>query len=119
MSELEKNPTSNQDGVSGISSIKPDGRIYFAVHTYSIMVLIPKKRGVGFLRQPVGHHANDLSRFIDQLGYDCCGLDGYLDINTGFTHNKDFTELKNKISKFFGKEVVEVNSDAILNWHLQ
>ncbi len=42
-------------------------------------VLIPKKRGKGYLRCPVHHSHNDLSRLMDELGYhDICGLNGEL-----------------------------------------
>lgn len=42
-------------------------------------VLIPKRRGTGYLRVPYGHH-NDpkLNRIADAIRADVCGLDGYL-----------------------------------------
>lgn len=102
--------------VTGSTGIECDGRIYWAVHNRSVMFLIPKKRGIGFLRQPVGHHVNELSTLITSLGYDCCGLDGYLDVNTGYTGGQDFTELVNEISVFLNAETVNVHSHTILDW---
>lgn len=50
----------------------------------SLDVLVPKKRGTGFLAVPWGHHANKgLSRIEQDLRCDICGLDGYLLIDCG------------------------------------
>lgn len=98
--------------------IKPDGNIYWGVQTYSVIFLIPKKRGVGFLRQPVGHHVNDLSRFIAKLGYDCFGLDGYLDVPIWFNRGQDFTDLAKAVGEFYNKKTIEVNAGQILDYLL-
>ncbi|WP_219096196.1 hypothetical protein [Pseudomonas sp. UMAB-40] len=50
---------------------KMDGRIE---------VLIPKRRGIGFLKAPLGHHMNDLARLSHELDLDFVGLDGALEI---------------------------------------
>lgn len=43
-------------------------------------VLVPKKRGAGFLKTPYGHHHNlELSRVESMAGCDLWGLDGSLD----------------------------------------
>lgn len=43
-------------------------------------VLVPKKRGTGFLKTPYGHHHNiELSRIESNAGCDLWGLDGSLD----------------------------------------
>jgi len=93
-----------------------NGKIYWAIHTLSVMLLIPKKKGIGFLKTPVGHHNDNLSLLITNLGYDCCGLDGYLNINTGFTYGQDFTILIREISTFYKKEAIQVSADKILDW---
>lgn len=50
----------------------------------NIYMLIPKKRGVGYLKQPLGHHACPLSELAYQIGFDMCGLDGHLEVCTGY-----------------------------------
>lgn len=48
-----------------------------------ISILVPKRRGEGFLRQPFGHHAGALTAVEDEIGFDLWGLDGSLDVQTG------------------------------------
>ncbi|WP_394222714.1 hypothetical protein [Alteromonas gracilis] len=68
----------------------------------SICALIPKKRGVGYLRQPYGHHINsEMEKFRDDLnGVDIYGLDGHLQIMV------DKAEYEDK-DLVFGKAVIE------------
>lgn len=60
-----------------METIKSDDKIYWALGLDSIKILIPKKKGIGFLKTPIGHH---VSKLISELGYDCFGLDGYVNI---------------------------------------
>lgn len=47
-------------------------------------VLVPKKRGAGFLRVPYGHHHNaKLTAIGDAARCDICGLDGALEFECG------------------------------------
>lgn len=47
---------------------------------YNFSVLVPKKRGIGYLKSPYGHHHIErLSEIGHQVGCDICGLDGSLD----------------------------------------
>ena len=49
--------------------------------TSHMTFLIPKNRGKGFMRSPVYHSSNKISRWLDDNGgYDCCGLDGWLEV---------------------------------------
>lgn len=48
-----------------------------------IDMLIPKVRGTGFRKVPLGHHDCPLSRMAYKIGYDLWGLDGALEIDTG------------------------------------
>lgn len=66
----------------------------FIIEPKSILILIPKTRGTGFLRQPVGHHSGNKfeAAVNDIFNVDCCGLDGFLDIDTGYTYGKDYSE---------------------------
>lgn len=50
-------------------------------------MLIPKKRGGGFLKVPLGHHHNGLSRVAMNTQYDVTGLDGALEIEIGRCHS--------------------------------
>jgi len=43
-----------------------------------IQILIPKRKGHGFLKVPAGHHNES---WMSEIKYDIDGLDGYLDIN--------------------------------------
>jgi hypothetical protein len=50
----------------------------------TLEVLVPKKRGEGFLAQPLGHHFNKSLCLIEtKLGCDICGLEGHLEIQCG------------------------------------
>jgi hypothetical protein len=45
-------------------------------------VLVPKKRGEGYLKQPYGHHHNEaLTEIGNSVGCDLCGLDGSLEFD--------------------------------------
>ena len=45
-------------------------------------VLIPKRRGTGYLKCPLGHHVvKALSDVESDVGCDLCGLDGYLQVD--------------------------------------
>lgn len=47
-------------------------------------VLVPKKRGNGFLRVPYGHHNDvNINAIGDAVGVDIIGLDGALDFECG------------------------------------
>ena len=54
-------------------------------------VLIPKKRGLGFLRTPYGDHRIDkIEDALDEMGgVDACGLDGYLELEFGMVSNRE------------------------------
>jgi hypothetical protein len=55
-----------------------------------ISVLVPKRRGEGYLKMPFGHHVTALSEVERQVGYDLWGLDGSLDIQVQpVPHEKD------------------------------
>lgn len=93
-----------------------DGKINYSVGLYDIMVLLPKKKSQGFLKSPVYHNQNKISRFITELGYDCCDLDGYLSIQTGFTLNVDCKKIITEISKFYGFENHRVDFFEFLSY---
>ena len=50
----------------------------------NLNVLVPKKRGEGFLAVPLGHHHDPFFSHLEtKLESDICGLDGYLAIDCG------------------------------------
>ncbi len=60
----------------------------------NLMVLVPKKRGPGFLRVPYGHHADAGLDAVEQIAQcDIFGLDGHLEFEFG--HNVRHLALSN------------------------
>lgn len=96
-----------------IKKLKNQGKyIPYIIEMYSVNFLIPKKRGEGWLKYPVYHHVDTLSSLIKhELGYDICGLDGYINVDTGWTMDKDFSKLIRAISEFYGLECKLVNRE--------
>lgn len=75
------------------------------IHPLSLSVscLIPKKRGTGFLRTPWGHHQDqNLADIAIELGCDIYGLDGSLDIQTGYGGSKRIEEIGQLLSLHYG-----------------
>lgn len=62
-----------------------------------VMILVPKKRGTGFLKAPFGHHQGPLSKVEAEIGFDLWGLDGSLDVQTGSFAHEDKDELLARI----------------------
>lgn len=58
----------------------PEKEILVCFLSGRVEMLIPKKRGEGFLKVPLGHHHNGLSKVAMTLSYDVFGLDGALEI---------------------------------------
>lgn len=63
-----------------------DGRELVALfQDPNLFVLVPRKRGAGFLRVPLGHHHCPLADLEARIGCDIIGLDGHLWIDVGYT----------------------------------
>ncbi|MEN9854954.1 MAG: hypothetical protein RLZZ157_80 [Pseudomonadota bacterium] len=83
-----------------------------AVHQY--WALIPKKRGVGFLSVPIGHHVTDK---VTQLEREICGnafgLEGNVCLETPFFHEGDAGDQKTcqALTRCFGFPVKMVEAD--------
>lgn len=63
--------------------------LYYCGISYQLAVLIPKKKGDGFLKSPFGgHHCNDYYRKFTSLAPrgtgDCVDIDGYLAIGVSY-----------------------------------
>lgn len=88
-------------------------KVYFS--DFNIMILVPKNRGDGYLKTPLGHHDCPLAQFCRwNIKYDVCGLDGYLDIETSYIIDKDILiqTVIEPLAKFFEMTWQEVNSDS-------
>jgi hypothetical protein len=56
----------------------------YAWGTHDLSVLIPKRRGFGYMKVPYGHHSiSALNDIADTLHADINGLDGHLHIDRG------------------------------------
>lgn len=64
--------------------MKPEKQTYIVAHRhrFGVWLLIPKRRGFGFLKSPVGDHTNSLHDFIVDLGFECASDIGMLSIST-------------------------------------
>jgi hypothetical protein len=99
--------------------IKEDGRIYWSTLSTSLMLLIPKKRGKGFLKSPVYHESTPLTEFIsDEFHCDCFGLDGYLDLKIDTHDNDECLRIVKVLAEYlkFDYEPSRVSSDAFLKY---
>ena len=68
-----------------------DGTLKWSMGNGNLMLAVPKKRGKGFLRQPVGHHVTDFTKFLNTLPNvkDFWGLDGYLNLELTYEDSRD------------------------------
>lgn len=78
-----------EDAVSAdAEGVTVEGAAIYTWDLAGLMVLIPKKRGRGFLRCPLHHHyVAALSDIEIEECVDLCGLDGYLQLNYGYVHD--------------------------------
>lgn len=58
----------------------PKGELLAYIATPNLMVLVPKQRGAGYQKAPLGHHMNPLAKLSMDKGWDMTGLDGHLNI---------------------------------------
>lgn len=79
------------------NAIKKEILVYFL--TYQIFMLIPKQRGQGYKRQPLGHHICPLSELAYEIGFDLYGLGGHLEVCTGYMDPDDHPRLIEKAVK--------------------
>jgi len=83
---------------------RPEEEILIYVMSQHVACLIPKQRGGGFLRTPLGHHHNEgLSRISTELGFDISGLDGSLDVQTGYGGDDYVAAIGAAISEHYKK----------------
>lgn len=97
---------------------------YWSILNGSIVAVVPKKRGYGFLRQPIGHHNNALSLWIDDNTSlkgnrfsTVTGLDGYLHFNAHVsTYDTDAikTGVLDPLGKYLNCKFDYMDIDAFL-----
>lgn len=92
----------------------------------ALLVLVPKKRGKGFLSQPYGHHHNkELDNVVCDAVGDLCdvwGLDGYLDIHADLEaisekDNRKASEIMDALAKYYGFPHRKVHSSEFWRYH--
>ena len=92
---------------------------YFAPTTLEI--LVPKRRGTGFLKTPIGHHVSPLSQLSHEIGYDLYGLDGAISIPIGYIRPHDREKMAQRlvtpISRLLGFPAREVGSSEFWESH--
>lgn len=95
--------------------------ILVCFHKEYIGVLIPKKRGNGFLRVPLGHHNCPLSELERDIGFDIYGTEGSLTVMTGCIHEDQYAELTERvilpISQLLGFPYRIVEKDEYFEHH--
>lgn len=82
--------------------------------------LIPKRRGTGFLRVPVGHHPERrITDLEDAIGGNVFGLDGDVDLETHLYWKWDEGDKKvsEALTKCFGFPVRIVENDYFFAKH--
>ncbi|MGQ1270003.1 hypothetical protein ACT4XR_19890 (plasmid) [Acinetobacter baumannii] len=99
-------------------NIKHDDKVILVFFgTKDINLLIPKKRGKGYLKQPIGHFNCPLSTLSRDIGYDFFGLDGFLKVQTGYINDKE--EITHQvvipISEFYGYKWREVDTNTFFD----
>lgn len=79
--------------------ITKDRVILACFHESYLGVLIPKKRGNGYLKMPLGHHTCPLAELERDIGFDIYGLSGELEVMTGFITDARHKELEDRVLK--------------------
>jgi hypothetical protein len=86
-----------------------------------LSVLIPKRRGTGYLRYPLGHHRVEKLADIEyDEGIDLCGIDGYLQLEYGYRKPDERREIEArvmpKLAAHFG--FTSWHEDCALFWKI-
>jgi hypothetical protein len=77
-------------------------------------IAIPKTRGIGFLKSPVGQHVNKYSDFITNLGFDSgCEVNFIIDVDTNNDTNIE-KELLKPLSQWLGFPYEKKTFDEIV-----
>jgi hypothetical protein len=88
----------------------------------AVMVLVPKQRGEGFLKVPLGHHVNAVSKLCEEIGYDTFGLEGHLHFETGYINhgeqwNKAVAHIGDALAAHYGLPWREVREPEFWDNH--
>ncbi len=94
------------------SNTTPEKTLLWMFHETDIVILVPKQRGAGYLKTPMGHHLDSALQdaiwsipTLDQC--DIFGLDGYLEIKGDFSQDgesskRTSTALMKALSEHYG-----------------
>lgn len=90
-----------------------DGReILLHVQVTSILALIPKTRGKGFLKVPAGHHATTfITDLEDAVGTDVYGLDGHLEFPVRFVTPDFIARVTSALTQAYALPVREAGAE--------
>lgn len=72
--------------------------LLYALLSGRIEILVPKARGKGFLKAPLGHHQTPVAEIASDLGYDIVGLDGALEVYRGGLNRMTETEIERAVA---------------------
>lgn len=83
-----------------------------------ILALIPKRRGEGFLKVPIGHHASaKIQALEDAAKGDVYGLDGHVEIETSAQTRDILADFSKALEQVFGFPVREVEKSEFWEKH--
>lgn len=83
-----------------------------------ILALIPKLRGEGFLKVPIGHHASaKIQALEDAAKGDVYGLDGHVEIETSAQTGDILADFSIALEKAFGFPAREVGKTEFWEKH--
>ena len=78
----------------------------------SVLALIPKRRGLGFLKVPAGHHATTFITDLEEaVGTDVYGLDGHLEFPVRFVTPEFLARVTAALMQAYGLPVREVGAE--------
>ena len=98
--------------------MEPEILLTRLARTYA--ALIPKKRGQGFLRVPVGHHAEDRIYELEvDIHGNAFGLDGHVDLESPlfWKYEEGDKKVSKALTKCFGLPVRIVDTDFFWGKH--
>lgn len=87
----------------------------------SMQILVPKERGQGFRKVPIGHHQTALGSLDSVIGFDMFGLDGAIHVETGYVSPFDYPKMIERvlepISRLLGYRYRHVGLDEFWEKH--
>lgn len=95
----------------------------YSTHSMDLVVLIPKLRGVGYVKAPFGgHHSNQYYRAFMMFDFPlhyfgCCDADGYLIIPLTFNTQQEHKELVENVLKALIEIFPRISEFKKIEWN--